>query len=123
MNRDTLFWVLIGVLGVAVVLLMLNNDAGQTFGVENYQFASLVFLGSIGLVFAVRLFGRGAPVGPLLRVAAIWLCLILALMVVYQVLARYDMLPENFRPRSIPVDSGAGISASLMNSVDSSLHL
>jgi aspartyl protease family protein len=105
MSRDTLFWVLMGVLGVAIVLLMLNNDAGQTFGVENYQFASLALLGSLGLFFAINLFGRGAPIGPLLRIVAMWLCLFLALMVAYQALARFDLLPENFRQRTAPENS------------------
>jgi predicted aspartyl protease len=103
MSRDTVLWAVMGVIGAGVILLMMNNDAGVTFGIENYQFASLVFLGSIGLVFAVSLFGRGAAIGPLVRMAAIWLCLILGLMVGYQVLARLDMLPENFRPQSAPV--------------------
>ncbi|MGE0279398.1 MAG: hypothetical protein AB7P20_02125 [Rhizobiaceae bacterium] len=105
MSRDTLFWVVMGLIGAAVILLMMNNDAGATFGVENYQFASLVFLGSIGRVFAVSLFGRGAAMGPLLRIAAMWLCLFLGLMVAYQVLARFDMLPENFRSQSAPVET------------------
>ena len=105
MSRDTLFWVLMGILGVAVVLLMINNDAGQTFGVENYQFASLVFLGSVGVFVGMSVFGRGAPVGSLLRTAAVWLCVFLAVMVTYQVLARFDMLPENFREPTAPLNS------------------
>lgn len=105
MGRDQLLWFLLGVLGIALVLLMLNNDAGQTFGVENFQFAALVALGSIGLVFAVSLFGRGAPVAPLLRIAAMWLCLFLALMLVYQALEHYDMLPENFRRPATPAET------------------
>jgi len=105
MNRDTIFWLVLGALGITAVLLMLNNDAGQTLGMENYQLAALVALGSIGLVLAVSLFGRGAPVGSMLRLAAMWLCLFLAVMVAYQFLERSDMLPENFRQRPVPVNS------------------
>jgi len=114
MSRDTLFWVLLGLLGVAVALLMINNDAGQTFGVENYQFASLVFLASIAVFVGLGVFGRGAPVGSLVRTAAVWLCVFLAVMVAYQVMARFDMLPENFRPPAVPSDPAAGTSAAIM---------
>ena len=43
MNR--LLWFVLGVIGAAVVLLMLNDSAGYTIGLENGDFSRLVWLG------------------------------------------------------------------------------
>ncbi|HEV7255544.1 MAG TPA: TIGR02281 family clan AA aspartic protease [Mesorhizobium sp.] len=84
-----LFWVLMAVLGGGLSLLLLNNDAGSTFGVANDDFARMVFLGAIGLLIAAGLFRRGSMGGAGLRSAALWLLILLALVGGYQY--RYEL--------------------------------
>ena len=122
MDRDRLLWILLAIIGVGAVVLMFNNDSGQSFGIENNDFASFIYLGAFGLVIGAALFRRSLPTGQMFRLGAVWVCVILALMVVYQVLATYGLLPENFAPRLVP-NSGAGITASLMDGVHAILHL
>lgn len=126
MDRDRMLWIVLGVIAVGCAILMYNNDAGASLGIENNQFASLVYLGTFGLVIGSFVLGRGLPTGHIVRQAGAWLCIILALMVAYELLATYNMLPENFAPRVVPrpdPDSGTGVSASLMDGVDRVLHL
>ena len=122
MDRDRVLWILLAVIGIGAAILMFNNDAGQSFGIENNDFASLIYLGAFGLVIGAGLFRRSLPHGQMFRLGALWLCVILALMVIYQVLATYGLLPENFAPRFVP-DSGTGVTASLMNGIHGVLQL
>lgn len=123
MDYDRLLYIILGVLAVAGLILIVNNDAGQSFGMDNSKFVSLVMLGSIGVAIGMNLMTRGGFTGNGLRIAAVWVCLFLALMVAYQLLAQYDMLPENFRQPNVAPQSGTGVSASLMDRIDGRLHL
>ena len=109
MDRDRLLWILLAIIGVGAVVLMFNDDSGQSFGIENNDFASFIYLGAFGLVIGAALFRRSLPTGQMFRLGAVWVCVILALMVVYQVLATYGLLPENFAPRLVPEFQGQGL--------------
>lgn len=74
------FYVLLAILAAGLALLILNHDSGRTLGLDNDRFARLVALSAIaalvgsGLVVA----GRHRP-GEMVRQAALWLLIALAL--------------------------------------------
>lgn len=84
-----LFWILMAAIGGGLALLLLNHDAGSTFGVANDDFAQMVWLGAIGILIAAGLFRRGGTGGAGLRSAALWLLILLALVGGYQY--RYEL--------------------------------
>ncbi|WP_288430783.1 TIGR02281 family clan AA aspartic protease [uncultured Agrobacterium sp.] len=87
MNRLT--FVLL-ILGVGLVFLIINNDSGQTFGINNDQFANALYLMPIAaLLSAGILAGSRGSMPTVLRQLAIWLVIILGLVSVY--LYRYDL--------------------------------
>lgn len=87
MNRLT--FVLL-ILGVGLVFLIINNDSGQTFGINNDQFANALYLMPIAaLLSAGILAGSRGSMPTVLRQLAIWLVIILCLVSVY--LYRYDL--------------------------------
>lgn len=120
MSDDRLFWIVMGILGVGLIFLVLNDSAGQIGGVSNYDVASFVKLAALAAVFGAAIVARRAPVGHSLRQMAIWLIIILAIMVGYQLAEQRGWLPND---RRAPEGSGTGITASLMHGVDRSLHL
>lgn len=87
MNR--LFWIVMAAIGVGLVLLMINNDAGSTFGIENYDFSRLVWLGAIGLLVSAGLIRSGRPLGAMARNLGTWALIVLALVAGYQY--RYEL--------------------------------
>ena len=93
MNDDRLFWIVMGILGVGLVILVFNDRAGQTAGVDNYDVARLVQLGALAIVFGAAAFARGRPQGHALRQLALWLVIFLAVMVGYQFAEQYGWLP------------------------------
>ncbi|RVA19920.1 TIGR02281 family clan AA aspartic protease, partial [Mesorhizobium sp. M7D.F.Ca.US.004.03.1.1] len=58
-----LFWILMAAIGVGAVLLMLNDSAGSTLGVENYDFSRLIWLGAFGALIGACLLRSGRPLG------------------------------------------------------------
>ncbi|TIP85463.1 MAG: TIGR02281 family clan AA aspartic protease [Mesorhizobium sp.] len=87
MNR--FFWVLMIVIGLGVVLLMLNDSAGSTFGVENYDFSRLVWLGALVALIGAGLLRSGRPLGTMARSLGAWAAIVLALIAGYQY--RYEL--------------------------------
>ena len=59
MNR--FFWVLMIAIGAGVILLMLNDSAGSTFGVENYDFSRLIWLGALVALIGAGLLDQADP--------------------------------------------------------------
>ncbi|WP_245498745.1 hypothetical protein [Mesorhizobium sp. M2A.F.Ca.ET.029.05.1.1] len=57
MNR--LFWIVMAVIGVGLVLLMLNNSAGHTFGMNNNDFGRLIWVGVLVMVIGASLLRSG----------------------------------------------------------------
>ncbi|SDP00691.1 aspartyl protease family protein [Phyllobacterium sp. YR620] len=84
-----LFWIIIALVGAALLLLMANSDAGSTFGMANDDFARFAYMGIWGIVLASALLGSGIRLGHFLRSMAIWIVIILALVAGYQY--RYEL--------------------------------
>lgn len=87
MNR--FFWTLMIVIGAGVVLLMLNDSAGSTFGVENYDFSRLIWLGALVALIGAGLLRSGRPLGAMARNLGTWAVIVLALIAGYQY--RYEL--------------------------------
>ncbi|RWP48674.1 TIGR02281 family clan AA aspartic protease [Mesorhizobium sp.] len=87
MNR--FFWTLMIVIGAGVVLLMLNDSAGSTFGVENYDFSRLIWLGALVALIGAGLLRSGRPLGTMARNLGTWAGIVLALIAGYQY--RYEL--------------------------------
>jgi aspartyl protease family protein len=100
MNDDRLFWIVMGIIAAGAVILIINDGEGQSFGIDNYDFSQLIWLGALGLVVASGVFARGLPAGHTLRQLAIWLIIFLAIAVGYQLAERYGLIPGE--PVKIP---------------------
>jgi aspartyl protease family protein len=87
MNRS--FWILMIVIGVGVALLMFNDSAGSTFGVENYDFSRLIWLGALVALIGAGLLRSGGSLGTMARNLGIWGVIVLALIAGYQY--RYEL--------------------------------
>lgn len=87
MNR--LLWIIFGIIGVGLLLLLINHQAGETLGLPNDAFASTLYLGIWGVVVAVVIIGSGQRLGEMARNAAIWLMALLLLSTVY--LYRFEL--------------------------------
>ena len=84
-----LFWILMAVIGVGAALLMLNDSAGSTLGVENYDFGRLIWLGAFGALIGGGLLRSGRPLGDMARNFGAWAAIVLALIAGYQY--RYEL--------------------------------
>lgn len=76
-------------IGVGVVLLMLNDSAGSTFGVENDDFSRLIWLGALVALIGAGLLRSGRPLGTMARSLGTWAVIVLALIAGYQY--RYEL--------------------------------
>lgn len=76
-------------IGAGVVLLMLNDSAGSTFGVENYDFSRLIWLGALVALIGAGLLRSGRPLGAMARNLGTWAVIVLALIAGYQY--RYEL--------------------------------
>ena len=83
------FYVLLGILGAGLALLILNHDSGRTLGLANGDFGRLITLSAIGTMMAAGILAGRRQWSESLRQAAIWLVLILALATVY--IYRFDL--------------------------------
>jgi hypothetical protein len=110
MRSDRLLWVILAVLGIGALLLMLNDSTGRTLGLDNNDFAQLIYLGAIALVVGLAVVSRARPAGNMLPQIALWLAIVLGLVVGYKLYQGEPLLPGN---RPLPIPSGAGITASL----------
>ena len=81
-------WIILGLIGAGLILLILNHDQGSVFGMENNMFASLLFYGVWGTVIGAAVLSRGS-LAQNARNATIWLGIILALMTGY--VYRYEL--------------------------------
>jgi aspartyl protease family protein len=84
-----LFWIIIVVIGAGLILLMINDSAGSTFGVENYDFSRLIWLGAFGALIGAGLIRSGRPLGDMARNLGTWAVIVLALIAGYQY--RYEL--------------------------------
>jgi len=82
-------WLILAVIGLALVLLIANNSTGSTFGIENNDFGRLVWLGLFAVVIGAGLLRSGRPLGALARNLCTWAVIVLALIAGYQY--RYEL--------------------------------
>ena len=81
MNRLT--FVLL-VLGIGLALLIFNHDSGKTFGINNDDFAQVIYLAPIAALLSVGILaGNRGNFSTVLRQLAIWLVIILGLVSAY----------------------------------------
>lgn len=87
--RDRLLWFILAVIAVALVLLMVNDRSGTTFGVDNDRFGTSVYLALWGLVVAAGLFASRQRLGDMARSMVGWGVILLVLVGGYQY--RYEL--------------------------------
>ncbi len=90
-----LLWIIFGVIGFGLILLLINHESGQTLGLPNDRFASLLYLGVLGTVVSVAVLGSRNRLGEMARNAIIWLIAILVLCTVY--VYRYELQDVGMR--------------------------
>lgn len=84
-----LLWIALGVLAVGLLLLVVNNDAGTTFGLANDQFANVLTAGLLVTVISAGIVASRPSFGEVTRNIAAWLFILLALMSGY--IYRYEL--------------------------------
>lgn len=87
MNRT--LWIILAVIGAGMVVLMLNNEAGSTFGIANDDFGQLVWLGVLAAVIGVGVLRSGRSLGSLAKNFGGWVAIVLVLIAGYQY--RYEL--------------------------------
>ncbi len=87
MSRGLL--VILGLIGAALIVLIVNHDSGTSFGMDNDRFGSLVYAAIWGSVVAAGIVGSGMRFGEIARQLLVWLVIILALVAGYQY--RYEL--------------------------------
>ncbi len=103
------FWIMIGIMGLVLIILIVTGDTGTTLGFESNTFASAAVMALWGALIGSAVLGRGTRLMDTLRQMAIWLLIILGLMAGY--VFRFDLqdLASRFTGGIIP---GSPISAS-----------
>lgn len=71
--------VALGLLGLGLILLVFNHDRGETLGLANDDFASLVYLTALASVIGTFVVSSRHGLGTMLRQALIWLIIMLVL--------------------------------------------
>jgi len=84
-----LLWLVLALIGGALLLLLAGGEAGAPFGLTGDQFARVVYLGGFGLLAAAALLGSGIGLRGAARSVAVWLLIALALVGGYQY--RYEL--------------------------------
>ncbi len=82
-------WIILGLLGAALILLIVNHDQGSILGIQNDRFASAFYLSVWAAVVAAAVLPRTGSLGAAARNAAIWIGVILFLMTGY--VYRYEL--------------------------------
>jgi aspartyl protease family protein len=84
-----LFWIIIALIGAGLILLVLNNSSGETFGLRNDAFAQTLYLGIWALALGAGILGSRMSFGDISRTLAIWALIALGLVAGYQY--RYEL--------------------------------
>ncbi|WP_367714545.1 TIGR02281 family clan AA aspartic protease [Nitratireductor sp. GISD-1A_MAKvit] len=84
-----ILWLVLVVLAGGLVLLVVNHDEGQVFGLPNSVFAGTLYLGLWASALIVGMMGSGMRLGATARSFAFWSALLVALMALYQY--RYEI--------------------------------
>lgn len=73
-------WIILGIIGIALILLITNSDKGSLLGVSNDKFASAVFLGIWATIIGAAIIPRSGGLKQAARNAVAWIAIILVLM-------------------------------------------
>lgn len=84
-----LFWIIMGLLGLALIALIASGDTGSTLGFESNQFAGAAVMALWGVLIGSAVLSRGVQLRDTLQQAVVWLVVILVLMAGY--VFRYDL--------------------------------
>lgn len=84
-----MLWIVLSVLAGGLLLLVLNHDAGSTFGLENDQFARLLQMGVLVSVIAAGILASRRSISQIVQNMAIWIVILLVLTTGY--LYRYEL--------------------------------
>lgn len=79
----------LGIIGIGAIALMINHDQGSVLGIENNKFASLIFYGAWGTIFATAILPRRGNIKQIAGNLLIWLAILLILMAGYAY--RYEL--------------------------------
>lgn len=82
MSRTLLL--VLGAIGATLVLLLVNDKQGSTFGIPNDDFASVAILGVWGALLAAGVLRSGMRFQDTARQAAVWLAVLLGIVASYQ---------------------------------------
>lgn len=84
-----MLYVVLGLMGAAVLLLFAFGGDGMIGPLEDSQFASLVYLGALGAMIAAGIVASRQRFGSMVKQAAIWIAIILVLVIGYEY--RYEL--------------------------------
>lgn len=82
-------WIILGLIGAACILLILNHDTGVVMGMESNSFANLVWFGIWGTVVGAAILPRAGQWRAAARNLMIWLVVTVMLMTAY--VYRYEL--------------------------------
>jgi len=83
------FWIIIGLGGVVLILLIASGDTGSTLGFESNTFATAAVSALWALLIGSAVFNRGTSFSEAIKQLSAWVLIILFLMAGY--VFRYDM--------------------------------
>lgn len=109
MNRG--LWIILGIIGVALAMLIFNHSSGSTLGFANDDFGQLIWLGVLGAVIGAGLLRSGRRFGEMFGTLGLWAVIVLGLIAGYQY--RYEL--QDFASR---VTAGLVPGSPLMLSVE-----
>ncbi|KGF68084.1 hypothetical protein LL06_18510 [Hoeflea sp. BAL378] len=75
--------VILALIGAALAVLIYNHDSGMSFGLQNDDFASLVYLGLFAAVIGAGIVGAQRNLGELVRNLVVWTVIILGFVTGY----------------------------------------
>ncbi|MCV3737698.1 TIGR02281 family clan AA aspartic protease [Rhizobium sp. TRM96647] len=77
------FWIILGILGFGLAMLLWNHQSGRTFGLGNDDFAQIVQLSAIAALLATGFLVTRGRISETLRNAALWLLIMLVFVAGY----------------------------------------
>lgn len=111
------FWIIIGLIGLVLILLIASGDTETIFGLDKSAFGPAAIAALWAVVIGSGLFNRNEGFGRIIQQISIWLLIILGLMAVY--VFRFDLqdLGSRFTGGVIPGSPISHSSASGQQSV------
>ncbi len=77
------FWILLGVLGFGLAMLLWNHQDGRTFGLGNDDFSRMIQLSALAALLATGFVATRGRMSETLRNAALWLLIMLVFVAGY----------------------------------------